>query len=153
MCVCVLCARAGPAVPLHLPVVGVHWHRHHLHHHPPRGHRPAADAHSQVLLLGHQPAGVQWHQPQRPRYVRAPVNHKSWWFCFLYTQKCCQSGCVWMLFIYRLFSTSAWLQGRPRSWGFLFSAKAVASSLFLSGSLILVQVLAKQEGKKKSLRY
>lgn len=66
VCVCVC---AGPTVPLHIPVVGVHRHRHHLHHHPPRRHRPAADAHSQVLLLGHQSAGVQRDHPQRSRYV------------------------------------------------------------------------------------
>lgn len=72
-----LCARAGPAVPLHLPVVGIHRHCHHIHHHPPRWDRPAADAHSEVLLLGHQPAGVQWDQPQRSRYVHARFAHNG----------------------------------------------------------------------------
>lgn len=70
MCLCV-CVYAGPALPLHILVVGVHRHCHHLHHHPPRRHRPAADAHSQVLLLGHQPVGVQWNHPQRSWYVQA----------------------------------------------------------------------------------
>lgn len=139
------CVRTGSAVPLHLPVVGVHWHRHHLHHHPPRGHRPAADAHSQVLLLGHQPAGVQWHQPQRPRYVHAPVNHQSCLFCFFIHTEMLSVWCVFGCCL----SIVCFLRLRD----FFFSAAAVASSLFLSGTLILVQVLAKQEGKKKSLRY
>lgn len=76
MCVCVY---TGPAVPLHIPIIGVHWHRHHLHHHPPCWHSPAADAHSQVLLLGHQPAGVQWNHPQRSWYVCSctQMTHKG----------------------------------------------------------------------------
>lgn len=68
------CVNAGPAVPLHVPVLGVHRHRHHLQHHPPRRHCPAADAHSEILLLGHQPAGVQWNQPQRSWYVQKHTN-------------------------------------------------------------------------------
>lgn len=65
----------GPAIPLHLPVIGVHWHRHHLHHHPPRWYRPAADAHSEVLLLGNQPAGVQRNRSQRSWYVHTHNLH------------------------------------------------------------------------------
>lgn len=60
-----MCLYTGPAIPLHLPVIRVHWHCHHLHHHPPRGYCPAADAHSEVLLLGNQPAGVQRNHSQR----------------------------------------------------------------------------------------
>lgn len=60
---------AGPVISLHVPVIGVHWHCHHLQHHPTCRDRPAADAHSEILLLGHQPAGVQWNHPQRPWYV------------------------------------------------------------------------------------
>lgn len=68
-CLNVFCVFPGPAVPVHIPVIGVHRHCHHLHHHSPHRHRPAADAHSEVLLLGNQPPGVQWNHSQRSWYV------------------------------------------------------------------------------------
>lgn len=73
-----VCVFVGPTIPLHIPFLGVHRHCHHLHHHPPCGHRPAADAHFEVLLLGHQPSGVQWNHPQRSWYV---------YMCILFAHK------------------------------------------------------------------
>lgn len=62
-----LCLFKGPADPVYIPGNGIHQHSDHLQRHPQGGHRTADHAHSEILLLGCEPAGPQRNSAQRPR--------------------------------------------------------------------------------------